>query len=93
MTGRPVVLRIRETQGGDRRLVESQCGEYLVIDQADGKIQGVQVFARRELRAAVAAFRAEGETHEEGAQNNARGGHRPPHRDSVPALPGYALGL
>lgn len=42
----PVILRTKDIPGGDRKLVASECGEYLVLNRRGGEID-VAVYNRR----------------------------------------------
>jgi hypothetical protein len=58
------VLTISGIPGGDRRLVHTVCGEYLLITQVAGRVTDIRLIDQAELAAAA------GGTNENDSQNN-----------------------
>jgi len=52
----PVTLATMATATGNRKLVFSGCGEYLVIDRVADKVIGIQIFQEKEFTKAATAF-------------------------------------
>lgn len=89
----PAVLSTKEIPGGNRKLVYSVCGEYLVIDQAAGEIRRVLTFQEKEFMQAAAAFKAEA-----GGNNDSKNHDDSGERNIAPGggiydVPGNAVGL
>lgn len=88
----PRILGTLPISGGNRKLVYSQCAEYLVIDQIGGRIESIQVFQANEYPAAAAAFADFGGKEDEKSTSlcGKLGGLL---RGGLPAVPCHAMGL
>ncbi len=53
----PLTLQTREIPGGNRKLVFSECGEYLVIDMQHGKLTRLETFEERDFVKAATDYK------------------------------------
>jgi len=55
---KPILLSKKDIPGGDRQLLLSECGEYLVLNQVAGKVTVIGTFPENEFMKAAEAFRS-----------------------------------
>lgn len=54
----PIILSKKDIPGGDRQLLLSECGEYLVLDQVAGVVTIIGTYPENEFMKAAEAFRS-----------------------------------